>query len=565
LAKARRALAGAPSIPLTFDLSKSDVFQLTQNMPIYAAVTGQTGQAASGNVVIYWCDQFGNPTPVKIADNTQPANNVQGECNYSNNVTNQIISPNYTLPHLATGWADYSFQLNAPTAPASNAGPAVYSQFDLANLTKGIKGLGPGLLAFSGRIWVSIGPLKLPFVVGSPSSLTTPALTGNPGQYCLFDWIEFSWDGATFNGNTTQVNQFGFSLVLEGNGGAPQGVLKPNASRPTIVSNFVTGQTPIFGQGNVINVNSAASSPYASPTPTPTPPLLYPPNIGSLRVLPPITVTPLGTGANSNVQALNTYFNGTIANLYSTLVTTPIVIKYNATEVWTGLVLTYMSQAPAPGGPAPAPQPGTPGVPPGPSGTTALAFYRGNFASLAAFQTAVQLSQNPVAAGNTPGVPSMTNMPMFWIMSPIQGNGGLPPPTPSGWVTMSSYDVWQCSGSLANPNTVTGNWTVSTLTGEQISLGIQNALASALNRGVLNPTPPSAGYYLYDMTNCPVPPAIPPYYPIGTPSNTWAMQWHQYNQNGLAYGFPYDDNCGQNPSISVTASSITITLGNFYS
>jgi hypothetical protein len=113
---------------------------------------------------------------------------------------------------------------------------------------------------------------------------------------------------------------------------------------------------------------------------------------------------------------------------------------------------------------------------------------------------------------------------------------------------------------------VTGTWTgASVQTGEQISLGIQNALASALNRGVLGATLPPGSAYLYDMTNCPAAPATPPYYPVGTPSNSWAMQWHQYNTNGLAYGFPYDDNCSQNPSISVVASSITIKLGNFYS
>jgi hypothetical protein len=551
-------------IPLNFDLTQSDLFTQAPNMPIYAAVTGQTGQAQNGNVVIYRCDPLGNPIKVDVADNTIPANNLDGECSYSQTVYNQIISPNYALPVTAKGWADYSFQLNAP---APNAGPAIYSQFDLANITKAIPNLGPGLAAFSGRIWVSIGPLKLPFVVNSSSSLTTPSLTGNPGQYCLFDWIEFSWDGTTFNGNTTQVNQFGFALVLEGNGAATQGVLK--SSRPIIFGNFSTGQAPLFGSSNIIGVNAAASSPYASPTPSPPPPLVYPPNIGSLRALPPITVTPLGTGANPNVQQLNTYFNTTIATLYTKLVTTPIVIKYNATEVWTGLVLTYVPNAPAPsGGPAPAPGPvgGTPGVPPGPSGTTALAFYQGNFASLTAFQTAVQLSQNPIAASNTPGVPSASNMPMFWIMSPIQGNGGSPPSTPAGWVTMSSFDVWQCSGSLANPNTVTGTWTgASGQTGEQISLGIQNALASALNRGVLGATLPPGSAYLYDMTNCPAAPATPPYYPVGTPSNSWAMQWHQYNTNGLAYGFPYDDNCSQNPSISVVASSITIKLGNFYS
>jgi hypothetical protein len=51
------------------------------------------------------------------------------------------------------------------------------------------------------------------------------------------------------------------------------------------------------------------------------------------------------------------------------------------------------------------------------------------------------------------------------------------------------------------------------------------------------------------------------FYPAQGTWNVWAQQFHGFNSNKLAYGFPYDDVCQQNPSIDLTETmSVTITL-----
>ena len=60
------------------------------------------------------------------------------------------------------------------------------------------------------------------------------------------------------------------------------------------------------------------------------------------------------------------------------------------------------------------------------------------------------------------------------------------------------------------------------------------------------------------------------FYSDGTNFNHWSKWFHGYNTNGLAYGFPYDDVCSQNPSIplagdTLVAEFIRITMGRFFS
>ncbi|HTZ21213.1 MAG TPA: beta-1,3-glucanase family protein [Opitutaceae bacterium] len=102
-----------------------------------------------------------------------------------------------------------------------------------------------------------------------------------------------------------------------------------------------------------------------------------------------------------------------------------------------------------------------------------------------------------------------------------------------------TWDIWQCANSLALPNAPAAQ------------LNVGKIIAAAFNRGAL-------GYSLSDVTW-----NTGTFYPPNGTWNNWAQQFHIFSANGLAYGFPYDDVCQQNPSIDLTETlSVTIALGS---
>lgn len=107
---------------------------------------------------------------------------------------------------------------------------------------------------------------------------------------------------------------------------------------------------------------------------------------------------------------------------------------------------------------------------------------------------------------------------------------------------ISSVDVWQCNNTLA--------------TGNAAQLNVGKILAAAFNRGVTSDA--------MDDTNCED--NASGFYPSGGVFNSWAQLFHEVSSNGLAYGFPYDDVCNQNPTVVLASTTgVTIALGNFYS
>ncbi|WP_233224434.1 beta-1,3-glucanase family protein [Thiomonas sp. X19] len=85
---------------------------------------------------------------------------------------------------------------------------------------------------------------------------------------------------------------------------------------------------------------------------------------------------------------------------------------------------------------------------------------------------------------------------------------------------------------------------------------MQKMIAAAFNRGAMSNS--------LDDATCQN--ASGTFYNSGQVFNPWAQFFHQVSSNSLAYAFPYDDVCNQNPSIGLTATqSVAVTLGKFFS
>ena len=111
---------------------------------------------------------------------------------------------------------------------------------------------------------------------------------------------------------------------------------------------------------------------------------------------------------------------------------------------------------------------------------------------------------------------------------------------------ITSYDVWKCANSLASGN---GN-----------QKNVQKMIAAAFQRGTMV----NANYSLNDTNGSSFSPPLSDNYASAT-SNTWAQKFHQFNANGLAYGFPYDDVGNLQPTVTTTSgtTSLTIQVGLF--
>ena len=157
--------------------------------------------------------------------------------------------------------------------------------------------------------------------------------------------------------------------------------------------------------------------------------------------------------------------------------------------------------------------------------TGSLAFYQGSFQTMADLAQALN-SDNPPALG-------------FYL-------------TGSSSNLITSNDIWQCANSLA--------------TGGTAQMNAGKNLAAAFNRGIVVSPDGSVTTSLNDGTCAQ---SASTFYPEGGTFNAWAMAFHTWNKNGLAYAFPYDDVCDQNPTIpppgqSLVAQAVRITLGGFW-
>lgn len=434
------------NIPLTVDATQAG---LPAGTLVYMYVLGEVKAPAS---TFYRLDASGMPHAMSTSDNTNAAGTFP-DSNLLPSQTAEVIAQNYPL-----AWADYSIPVSLSTPTSIN----------LANINPtNCPGLGTGTAAFSGRVYLSIGVPRLPFTPVN-GGYTAPVPIGFPGPYTLFDWIEFSFDSAAnFNGNTTQVDQFGFELTLDGTpGGTLQGKL--NTSRSAIMDAFGASLPAPFG-GGVLQVPVPAN---AAPA--------YPPGIEYLRVVAPKTIT----APASYTGPLTSYFDDVIAKSYAVWQATPLVTHDTSTGFYTGLAPSMGSKE---------------GV---------LKFFQGNYPTLQELEAA-----NPPVAFELTGTNPATNV-------------------------ILTSDVWQCSNTLAS--------------GSDAQKNVGKMLAAAYNRGVIS--------NLLDDSTCQENAAS--FYPSGGTWNLWAQMFHGFSVNKLSYGFPYDDVCNQNPSISMSnTESVTVTLG----
>lgn len=337
------------SIPLIIDASVGAT-GIPANIPIYAYITGLV--QVPGNVFYRYDGSLNKPVVMDTADNLMPAGGS------GTGLSGTIGSTNY--PQV---WADYSIVSLDRSCATVVA--------DLASFnTTNIPGFGTGGAAFSGRIWISVGTPKIPFtafagalanqLTGSPvTGYATPNPAANAvGSYCMFDWLEFSYDSnGALNINTTQVDQYGFPISIAATGtgvtGGEQGVF--NKSRSSILSTLASQSNGLFNESVAIPTSSDVASGS------------YPPvanTAGKLRALaPPNTsgaltsnylATPIQNAMSywvSNVLSVtcpsnalqSTYYGkatGSTLNFYSSAVTmdsSTLVFSFNDINTYTVL------------------------------------------------------------------------------------------------------------------------------------------------------------------------------------------------------------------------------------
>lgn len=336
-------MSSSNNIPLTVDATQAGL----ANTQVYMYVIGEVLTPSA--TTFYRLDASGMPHVMSLSDNTNAAETFP-DSNLLSAEAVAAIAPNYPLQ-----WADYSIPVSLSELTSIN----------LADINPtNCPGLGTGLAAFSGRVYISIGVPRLPFTVVD-GGYTGPVALAFPGMYTLFDWIEFSFDSeANFSGNTTQVNQFGLELMLDGNpGGTRQGKLK--TLRGAILARFGENLPAPFG-GGVLQVPVPTGAASA-----------YPAGTDFLRVVSPLELT----APASYSGPLATYFDSVIAQAYTTWQTTPIVTNDIATGYYTGIVPTSGSSS---------------GI---------LTFYQGNYPTLAELQAA-----NPGVAFQLTGSDPATNV-----------------------------------------------------------------------------------------------------------------------------------------------------------
>lgn len=474
--------SGVPEAQLIIDLTETD---LPIGTPVYIYIIGLVKATYR---TFYYIDNNGLPQIMKATDNSIAKNTFPGMKSLNDAAQNAII-PNYP-----NDWADYSIPVEVGSNLILNLGSIN---------TDNIPTLGTGTAAFSGRIYFSVGVPKLPFTADKADAGYVAPVYGNgsgmPGSLTLYDWIEFSYDSeGNFNGNTTQVNQFGLPLTLIGtstNGKTypSQGIL--NTSRNTILNNINNEEAPFGNKGVIVPVPKDAAS-------------AYPKDINYLRAVSPVTTS--GAPANSYYNSMDKYFDTDIKKAYTKWQSTPLVTYDTSTDYYTGVVFPVKDNT------ITAPT----GYPEG-----SLAFYKGKYSTMEDLASAIKNSSLE---------------PEFYL-------------TGSSSNVITSNDIWQCANSLATGGTAQKN--------------VGKIIGAAFNRGIVVS---ASGAILTSLEDGTCSNLISTFYSKGTLYNKWAKWFHEYNSNGLAYAFSYDDVCDQNPSIppsgsTLVASFIRIELGKFYS
>lgn len=373
----------APPGTLVFDLTKTDLPAGTQ---VYAYVVGQIGTTSA----YYW---FNSALSTPGFQQMSAGDNVYSATKYPSSMTAVAGYQSQLQLSYQLSWADYSIPLTVGKQTSINLGAAA----------KNIPGLGTGTSALGGRIFLSVGPLKLP-ITGDPTSPTLPAAMQGPGMFCLFDWMEYSVDNSgTLYLNTTQVDQFGFGLIgsVGNTGVSPNPIGGLNGTREGLIAQVAATMTSAFG-ANTMTLPPYGGYAYSTSAFKMSVPSfagassLYPSGVNYLRALSPKSFC-IALSGYTPTAAITSYFDAYVNQCYA----------YWKSNVLTATDLSngqYSAFVPT-------------------SGTNAgsLVFYSGNL-SLATLQ------------GMYPGTAPAVSL--------------APPPT---------TDIWQCANSLATGSSVAKN------------------------------------------------------------------------------------------------------------
>lgn len=307
----------ATSVPLKIDISKA---VLPAGTEAYLYIIG--GVKAGGTTTFYRLKSDGTPVAMSTTDNDDQAAGTFPNSNELSSAAIKALADNYKQ-----GWADYSI-------PVTDG-----MTIDLAKINSGtIPGLGTGTAAFSGRIYLSVGVPRLPFTVnadkdGAVTGYSQPSSYGKSGQYCLYDWIEFSFDSLqNINANTTQVDGFGLSLTLSGDptnagtAGVTQVGLKSGVSR----SDMLTTLSNLFTDNTV-------TAPEGTMTPGPNGATAYPSsiNVGGSNILR--ALSPDTQSVHSLNATVDSYFDSEVDRWYTTWSSTPLVTHDLATGYYSAM------------------------------------------------------------------------------------------------------------------------------------------------------------------------------------------------------------------------------------
>ena len=291
---------------LIVDLTKTDLPSGTQ---AYVYIIGGVLPNGNSPLVPYWLDSSGLPHVMQTSDNTVPA----GAYTPSGSPKNALSN------YYPDKWAFYGISVLAGQSlsiPLTKITPA------------NVNGLGTGTAAFSGRVYISVGPPVLPFTVQTVNGVLTYAapstVKGAVGSACLFDFMEFSVDSTlAFDGNTSQVDQFGFPFTMTSSGGSTQGGF--TASRASILNMVTALPAPFGGSTLVIGVPSGA-------------PALYPPGLSLIRAFSPSDYAANVPAANQSTDAIFTYFDATVKSWFTHWQGTPLKVTDAASGTFTGTV-----------------------------------------------------------------------------------------------------------------------------------------------------------------------------------------------------------------------------------
>lgn len=289
-----------PAGTLVFDLTKTDLPAGTQ---VYAYVIGQIGTTAA----YYWFNgSSGGFQQMSQSDNVYSATKYPASMSAANAYQTQL-----QLSYQSS-WADYSIPLTVGQK----------TSLSLFASAKGLSGLGTGTSALGGRIYLSVGPLKLP-ITGDPTAPTLPAIVQGPGMYCLFDWMEFSIDSSgTLYLNTTQVDQFGFQLIgsVGNTGVTPNPVGGLSGTREGTIAQVASTMTSLYAS------NQMTLSPYGGYTystsifnmsvPAIGSGALYPSGVTHLRAVSPKNFC-ISISGYTPSTAITTYFDSYVSASYS--------------------------------------------------------------------------------------------------------------------------------------------------------------------------------------------------------------------------------------------------------